>query len=171
MVGLRNYLTYLSIVAILFSTTRLPQVPSGNPPESRRLASTQSGSVQSELLHESSWSQLDSSRWYHSDALTPSLSGFLQSKGIGNDQTLFITIASVKYIDSMINFKLGLDTWGLGGRYIVLCLDRECVQAAQAHNIHASTRYLMSENEAADDWHLPVARIKVIQVSNVVNSV
>ena len=54
---------------------------------------------------------------------------------------------------------------------MVLCLDRECVEAAELHDIHAYTRYLMSANEAGDDWHLPVARIKVIQIFNVVNSV
>src|SRR5579862_3784708 len=164
-VSLRNVGTYLLIVAILFSTARLLQVPSGNLLEPRGLPHSHS-----EVLYESSWGQLDTSQWHQSNALDMSLSGFLQSRGLGNDETLFITIASKKYIESMINFKFALDTWGLGNRYVVLCLDRECVQAADSHNIHAYTRYLMSSSEAGDDWHLPVARIKVIHISNIVNS-
>jgi len=70
----------------------------------------------------------------------------------------------------MINFKLGLDMWGLGDRFVVLCLDRECVQAAESHEIHAYTRYLMTAGEAGDDWHLPVARIKVMLLPIPINS-
>jgi len=62
----------------------------------------------------------------------------------------------------MINFKLGLDRWGLGEQFLVLCLDHECVKAAEANNIHAYGRYITTAKEEDDDWHTPVARIKVV---------
>ena len=155
--GLHNVSPYLLIVTILFSTSTLPQVPHLNLPGSTL------PTPQHEVLYESSWSQLGSTPWSQPDSL--SLSGFLQSRGVSNDKTLFVTIASKKYVAPMINFKFGLDRWDLGKQYVILCLDHECVQAAESQNIHAYTGYLMSAKEEGDDWHTPVARIKVFQTS------
>jgi len=89
------------------------------------------------------------------------LSTFLRNTGIGTDRTLFVTIASKSYIEPMINFKIALDKWNLGGNYVVLCLDIECAQAAESSNIIAFDGYFMSGKESKGDWHFPIARIKV----------
>jgi hypothetical protein len=152
--GLRNFSAYLLIVTILFmSTLPFPTPPSSTP--------------QSEILYESSSSQLDSL----SLSDFSSLADFLQSRGLGNDKTLFVTIASKQYVDPMINLKYALDMWGLGEQYVVLCLDHECVHGAESHKIHAYTRYLMNAKEDGDDWHTLVARIKVCQISSVLTRV
>jgi|SRR5579862_1694630 len=91
----------------------------------------------------------------------PTLSAFLESKGLDNSRTIFLTIASNSYLEPMINFRRSLEKWSLGENYVALCLDVECVQAANAHNITAYDGYLMTAKEAQSDWHLPVGRMKV----------
>jgi hypothetical protein len=95
------------------------------------------------------------------DQETTPLSNYLRRGGIGPNRTLFITMASRKYIEPMINFKRSLDRWNEGRNYIVLCLDRECVDAGIANGIHAFDGYLQTTSEAEGDWHHPVARMKV----------
>ena len=89
------------------------------------------------------------------------LSTFLKSNGLDNDRTIFLTIASKEYAKQMINFKLSLEKWKLEQNYVVLCLDIDCLDVAESHNILAYARYLISEEDANGDWHIPVARIKV----------
>jgi hypothetical protein len=89
------------------------------------------------------------------------LSEFLQSRGIGTDRTLFVTIASEPYIEPMVNFRMGLDRFSLGGDYVVLCLDVPCLDTARKYDIVAFEGYLMKETEAGDDGHDPVAQTKV----------
>lgn len=89
------------------------------------------------------------------------LSTFLRNKGLENNRTLFVTMASEYYINSIINFKIALDKWNLGKEYVVLCLDIECVRASEAHEVIAYDGYIRYRNETNGDWHLPVARMKV----------
>ena len=86
---------------------------------------------------------------------------FLESKGVGTDRTLFLTIASEPYIESTINFKRGLDNFSLGEDYVVLCLDTPCLEAARGHDIIAFGGYIMKETEATDGWGYAIARAKV----------
>ena len=72
-----------------------------------------------------------------------------------------MTIASKHYIQQMINFKTSLQKWDLDRCFLVLCLDRECLQAAKENGIMGYDGYLMTPEEAAGDWHVPVARLKV----------
>jgi hypothetical protein len=95
------------------------------------------------------------------DTNTGGLAEFLRSKGLGTDRTLFVTIASQPYAESMVNFKMGLDRFSLGGDYVVLCLDVPCLETARNHDIVAFGGYLMNETEPAGDWHYPVARAMV----------
>ena len=92
---------------------------------------------------------------------TGPLSAFLNAHGLDTSQTLFVTMASTQYIEPMINFNKALKKWNLDKFYVVLCLDVECTKAAEAHNILAYSGFLMSENEALNDWHDPIARMKV----------
>jgi len=61
----------------------------------------------------------------------------------------------------MINFNVALKRWGLERNYMVLCLDVECVQAAEADDFLAYDGYFMRETEVGHDWHASVARMKV----------
>lgn len=72
-----------------------------------------------------------------------------------------MTIASKHYIQQMINFKTSLQKWDLDRCFLVLCLDRECLQAAKENGIMGYDGYLMTPEEAAGNWHVPVARLKV----------
>lgn len=105
-----------------------------------------------------------SSKEIPSPALPPSygpLSTYLRSHGVYPDQTIYVTMASKGYIESAINFKRQLDKFSLGGRFIVLCVDLECVEVMSNHSILGYDGYLQTESEAQDDWHLPIARMKV----------
>lgn len=95
------------------------------------------------------------------DKETTPLSNYLRRGGIGPNRTLFVTMASRKYIEPMINFKYSLDRWNEGQNYVVLCLDIECVEAGRTHGIHVFDGYLQTIAEAQGDWHSPVARMKV----------
>lgn len=64
-------------------------------------------------------------------------------------------------MDPIINFRTALDKFGLGQNYLVLCLDTGCFEGAEAQNILAYDGYIMSAEEAENDYHLPVARAKV----------
>lgn len=155
--SLRNFGMYFLIIASLFlSIYTMPFITPATVsdiahyiPFTHNLTSTHP-----EILYESSWSEVDST----------SLTGFLQSRGVGNDKTLFITIANKKYVDAMVNFKFALDKWDLGQQYVVLCLDQKCMEAAESHNILAFNSNLMTDDN--DEWQAPVARIKVIPISN-----
>ena len=95
------------------------------------------------------------------DTNTGGLAEFLRSKGLGTERTLFVTIASQPYTETMVNFKMGLDRFSLGEEYVVLCLDVPCLDTAKNHDIVAFGGYLMNETESAGDWHYPVARAMV----------
>jgi hypothetical protein len=71
-------------------------------------------------------------------------------------------MASENYIESVINFKRQLDKFSLGGRFLVLCVDPACVEAMSKHSILGYDGYLQTESESKADWHLPIARMKVI---------
>lgn len=86
---------------------------------------------------------------------------FLESKGVGTDRTLFLTVASDPYIESMINFKRGLDNFSLGEDYVVLCLDTQCLETARSHDIIAFGGYIVKEAEATDDWRYAIVHAKV----------
>jgi hypothetical protein len=90
------------------------------------------------------------------------LSSFLQSRGIGNERTVFLSMASKDYIEPVINFKKQLDKFTLGGDYVVLCLDNECLDAMGNNSILGYGGYLLTESDAKEDWHIPIARMKVI---------
>jgi hypothetical protein len=89
------------------------------------------------------------------------LSTFLGRNGIENDKTVFLTIASQEYMPQIINFRASLRKWKLDSRYAVLCLDVECLSVSKDNGIVAYDGYIMSPEEAAGDWHVPVARLKV----------
>jgi len=88
-------------------------------------------------------------------------SAFLKSHGIDNNRTLFVTLASKQYIEPMINFNVALKRWNRDKNYVVLCLDIECLQAAEAHDFLAYDGYFMRDTEVGHDWHASVARMKV----------
>lgn len=100
----------------------------------------------------------------------PPLARFLQNSGLGKDKTLFITMATEGYMDAVFNFKLGLDKFDLGGNCVVLCLDKGCVERAKEHNICAYDSYVMNGDEAGGDYHVPVARAKVISSKRFVSN-
>lgn len=95
------------------------------------------------------------------DDPTP-LSTFLGRNGIDNYETVFLTIASREYMPQILNFKASLKKWKLDTRYAVLCLDVECLSVSKENGIIAYDGYIMSAEEAAGDWHVPVARLKVL---------
>lgn len=64
-------------------------------------------------------------------------------------------------MEPIVNFKSALDIFNLGRNYVVLCLDVECVAEAKAHDIIAYGGYIIQIEEGNDDWHYPVARMKV----------
>jgi len=97
------------------------------------------------------------------------LSTFLESNGLDNSRTIFLTIASKEYIEQMVNFRTSLAEWKLGNNYVVLCLDVECLQGAKEYDILAYDGYIMTAEEAAGDWHIPVARLKVHPLYNKIN--
>lgn len=92
---------------------------------------------------------------------TGPLSAFLIAHGLDTSQTLFVTLANKQYIDPIINFNMALKKWNLDRCYVVLCLDVDCTKAAESHNILAYNGFLMTENEVWNDWHVPIARMKV----------
>ena len=85
------------------------------------------------------------------------LSAFLHANGIGNDRTLFVTMANEAYIDPMVNFKWGLDIFNLGRDYLVLCLDQACLDQAKRYEVLAYDGYV----EEGLNWHHHIARMKV----------
>jgi len=95
-----------------------------------------------------------------------SISGFLQSQGVGPDRTLFVAMATESYIEPMVNFKWGLDKFELGGDYVVLCLDVPCLEAAHRYNILAFRGFVGKSLEGAVDWHSRLgSRVAEIKVS------
>jgi len=92
-------------------------------------------------------------------------SAFLESHGIDNNRTLFVTMASKQYIEPIINFNVALKRWNRDKNYVVLCLDIECLQAAEVHDFLAYGGYLMRDTEVGHDWHPSVARMKVASPS------
>jgi len=113
-----------------------------------------------ESLQEFSWTALETVPRPKEDLR--SLPGFLQSRGVGVDKTVFVTIASEKYVQSTVNFKFSLDRWGLGRQFVVLCLDDDCVREAESHGIYAYNRYATDAKERSDNWRRAVARVKVL---------
>ena len=91
----------------------------------------------------------------------PPLSRFLYRSGLRNDKTVFVTMATKDYLDSIINFRTALDKFGLRQNYLILCLDTECLEGARSNDIIAYGGYLMSGEESDGDFHMPVARAKV----------
>jgi hypothetical protein len=89
------------------------------------------------------------------------LSTYLRLNGIGNDKTLFLSMASKEYIEPVINFRKQLNIFGLAESYVVLCLDTDCVEATKKHHILGYDGFLVTEAEAQGDWHDPIARMKV----------
>lgn len=89
------------------------------------------------------------------------LSSYLRSNGIYTDKTIYLTMASKDYIEPIINFKTQLDKFALGESYVVLCVDTECLEATKSHHILGFGGYLATETEAMEDWHNPIARMKV----------
>jgi hypothetical protein len=85
------------------------------------------------------------------------LSAFLHDHGVGNDRTLFVTMANKVYVDPMVNFKWGLDIFHLGRDYLVLCLDQTCLEQAQRYDILAYDGFI----EEGVNWHDHIARMKV----------
>lgn len=112
------------------------------------------------------------SMWQYSPVLpthikyseTPSLSltSFLRSRAVETDSTLFIALASENYIEPIINFRASLDKWNMGKNYVVICMDTACLQAAETHDILAYDGYCINRRELGSDWHIPIARAKVM---------
>jgi hypothetical protein len=96
------------------------------------------------------------------DAPAPqiSLPDFLKDHQLGTNQTVFITMADEKYVEPMVNFKISLDKWDLGGNYVVLCLDEKCSNLAESRHILHYDGYFKSRD--ATTWNAPVARAKVL---------
>jgi len=92
---------------------------------------------------------------------TTPLSSFLESHGLYNSRTIFLTMASKGYMQEIVNFRDTLAKWKLGENYVVLCLDLGCLEGAKEHGILAYDGYIMTPEEARGDWHIPVARLKV----------
>jgi hypothetical protein len=94
------------------------------------------------------------------DATQISLPEFLKDHQLGTDQTVFITMADEKYVGPMVNFKISLDKWDLGGNYVVLCLDQKCSSVAESRHVLHYDGYLKSQDSTS--WNAPVAHAKVL---------
>jgi len=89
------------------------------------------------------------------------LSAFLNSHGVYTDKTIFVSIADSQYLSQMRLFKSRLDIFGLGGNYVVLCLDGPCLADLRRESILVYDGFLMSKSDSEGDWHAHVAKLKV----------